>query len=312
MVITVTLNPAMDKTLSIDDFKTGQVNRASSMRYDIGGKGINVSKVLKNFGIDTLCTGFLGGIWQSFFEKELDKRGIKHKFVHIDGNTRTNTKIVDAKNNTHTDINEAGPIISEGELQEFIEIFRELCSSDSIVILSGGINPSVPKNIYATLAAIAKEKGALVILDADGEALGEGIKSKPFLIKPNHHELKTLLGIDTSSIPNIIKAAEVLKEKGISNIMVSMGEEGALYFSEEGVFKGEALKVPVKSTVGAGDSMVAAIVYSLLNKLDSEDTLAMAEAAGTAAVMLEGTEACTLNQVNELIGQLKSKIERIS
>lgn len=312
MVITVTLNPAMDKTLSIDDFKAGEVNRVSSMRYDIGGKGINVSKVLKNFGVETICTGFLGGIWQDSFEKELDRRGINHKFVHIDGNTRTNTKIVDAKNNMHTDINEAGPIISEDKLQEFINMFRELCSEGSIAVLSGGINPSVPKNIYATLTTIAKEKGALVILDADGEALYEGIKSKPFVIKPNHNELKTLLGVDTSSVSQIVKAAETLKERGISNIMVSMGEEGALYLTEEGVFKGEGLKVPVKSTVGAGDSMVAAIVYSLLNKSTAKETLAFAEAAGTAAVMLEGTEACTLEQVRCHIKQVEDKIEKIS
>lgn len=192
MVITVTLNPALDKTLTIENFKLGAVNRVSNIRYDIGGKGINVSKVLKNFNVDSVCTGFLGGIWESYFIEELNNRKISSKFIHINESTRTNTKVVDSVNKVYTDINEAGPSIKNKELEDFIKTFSDLCKKDDIVVLSGGVSPSVPSNIYGELIKIAKEKGAVTILDAEGELLEKGIKEKPDIIKPNIHELKNL------------------------------------------------------------------------------------------------------------------------
>lgn len=311
MIITVTLNPAMDKTLIIEDFKLGTVNRTSDIRYDIGGKGVNVSKVLKNFGIDSLAIGFLGGTWKASFEHELDKRGINHQFIDIKASTRTNTKVVDTKNNTYTDINEAGPEISKSELDEFIALYTDRCSEGDIVVLSGGIPSSLPKDIYGTLISIAKSKGALTILDAEGELLANGLKEKPFAIKPNNHELSLLFNEELDNVEKIIKSCDKIRQQGIDNILVSMGSEGAVYITKEKTFFAKGIKVPVRSTVGAGDSMVAALVYSIVNKLDAKNTLIFAQGCGAATVTLEGTEACKLEQVEGMIVKVKENIEEV-
>jgi 1-phosphofructokinase len=305
MVITVTLNPALDKTLTIDNFNLGTVNRAGSIRYDIGGKGINVSKVLRNFNIDSVCTGFLGGVWENYFLDELKKREIDTSFVHIEGSTRTNTKVVDPVNKVYTDINEAGPIITNEELAAFMEKFKALCSVNDIVVLSGGVSPTLDKDIYGKLIRLAKEKGAITVLDADGELLKEGLKEKPDIIKPNIHELQKLMDFQKEDEETVTNAAKQLIETGVKKVLVSLGEKGAIYVTKAGVKSCEGLKVNVKSTVGAGDSMVAALVYSLINNLSDEETLAFANGCGAASVETEGTEACSLEEVNKLVQKVK-------
>lgn len=309
MVITVTLNPAMDKTITLEGLSIGKVNKAINVRQDIGGKGINVSKVLKNFGVNSLCTGFLGGKLENVFIEELKTRNIDNEFMHIENETRTNTKIVDSLNKTNTDINEPGPYISEEELKRFIDGFKLMCNKGDIVVLAGGVSPSVPKDIYFRLVKIAKEKEALVILDADEELLKEGIKAHPDIIKPNNHELQKLLDLSDITEDNIINAAKQLKAQGIQKIMISLGEKGGVFVTQKGVCKCEGLKVPVKSTVGAGDSMVAAIVYSILNNFNDEETLSFATACGAASVSLDGTQACTLQQVSELLKEVRVQIK---
>ncbi|MHC1683955.1 MAG: 1-phosphofructokinase [Clostridiaceae bacterium] len=305
MVITVTLNPAMDKTLIVDNYKLGAVNRTQSIRYDIGGKGINVSKVLINLGIKSTSTGFLGGIWKKTFEEELDKRDIIHKFINIDGNTRTNTKIVDNVNKVYTDLNEQGPIIDSKSYDKFLREFESMCNEGDIVVLSGGVSPNISEDIYALLTSIAKGKGAMVIFDADGPLLKNGLKEKPHIIKPNNHELSNLFNIDEKNDKEILKAAHKLREQGIKKVLVSLGERGGYYVTENGVYYAKGLKVDVKSTVGAGDSMVASLVYSIINKFDDIETLRFATACGSATVSLEGTEACTLGQANEYLSQIE-------
>lgn len=309
MVITVTLNPAMDKTMNVDNFTPGEVNRAAGIRYDIGGKGINVSKVLKNLGVESVSTGFLGGIWENTFMEELAARNISADFVHIHGNTRTNTKIVDEVNKVFTDVNEPGPDITDCELENIINKFSEICKKGDMVVFSGGVSPSVPNHIYKTLIEIAKKNEAFVILDAEGELLSEGLKAIPNVIKPNEFELSRLLGIESNNRNEIIKKALQLKNNGIERIMISLGSKGAIYITDEGIYFADALKVQVRGTVGAGDSMVAGLIYSMINKLNSADTLKFATACGGATVSLNGTEACTLSQVQALIS--KVKVEKI-
>lgn len=304
MVITVTLNPALDKTLTINNFTLGEVNRVSSIRYDIGGKGINVSKVLKNFNIDSISTGFLGGVWEKYFLDELNMRNILCEFIHIQNSTRTNTKIVDDLNKVYTDINEPGPLITEDELSRFVSSFESLCNKGDIVVLSGGVSPSIPVNIYGRLIKIAKTKGAVTILDAEGKLLEEGLKEKPDIIKPNIHELSKLMNLENENPNTIIRASKKLIEDGIGKVLVSLGDKGAMLITKDEVYSAKGLKIDVKSTVGAGDSMVAALVYSLINNLDNKDTLKFANASGAASVSLEGTEACTLSQVKKLIDKV--------
>ncbi|AAK78213.1 1-phosphofructokinase (fructoso 1-phosphate kinase) [Clostridium acetobutylicum EA 2018] len=301
MVITVTLNPAMDKTLNIDNFNVGVVNRVSNIRYDIGGKGINVSKVLKNFNIESKCTGFIGGMWEKDFREELDKRGIKNEFITVSGNTRTNTKIVDDLNKVYTDINEAGPSISSKELEMFMNKFKDMCNKDDIVVLSGGVAPGIPKNIYGTLTKIAKEEGSFVILDAEGELLSEGIKENPYIIKPNDMEFELLLNKKFKNNTDIIDGAKEVIGLGVSNVLISLGSKGALFVNKDKSYYAKGLVVPVKSTVGAGDSMVAAFVYGIINSLNEKEILRFSIACGAASVSTEGTEACSLEDVKELL-----------
>lgn len=311
MIITVTLNPAMDKTMVIDGIEIGEVNRADSVRNDIGGKGINVSKVLKSFGTDTLATGFLGGIMEEPFRKELMHLGIEDRFVSIKENTRTNIKLVDKKHETNTDINEPGPMISSTELEEFIRFYEHTVDEGDIVVLAGGLPPNIPLNLYGRLTRMAKEKGALVVIDAEGEPLKHALVELPDMIKPNEKELASYLGKDTLTEEEIVQAAQSLVEKGIRKVLVSRGEKGSVFVTGKSILKGKGLEVQVKSTVGAGDSMVAALVFAEKEKLNDSETLALAQATGAAAVATEGTKACTREEVEKYLAAARDKIEEI-
>lgn len=311
MIITVTLNPAMDKTMIIDGIEIGEVNRADSVRNDVGGKGINVSKVLKALGTGSMATGFLGGISEDLFRKELKKLEIEDRFISVQGNTRTNIKLVDRKNNTNTDINEPGPLISGSELDKFIGIYDEALHEGDLVVLSGGLPQNIPSDIYGTLTRKAKEKGAKVVIDADGESLQHALKEIPYMIKPNEKELAAFMGKESLSEEEIIEEAKAFVKKGIHKVLVSRGEKGSVFVTKNSVLIGRGIKVEVKSTVGAGDSMVAALAYAEERKLDDYETLVIAQATGAAAVTTEGTEACTREEMEKYLTISGEKIEEV-
>ena len=309
MIVTVTLNPAMDKTIILEGMDIGEVNRADSVRNDIGGKGVNVSKVLKVFGTDTIATGFLGGISEAIFRRELEKIGIEDRFISIQGNTRTNIKLIDRKNNTNTDINEPGPFISSEELKMFIQVFDEAVHEGDLVVLSGGIPLNIPSDIYGRLTKIANQRGAKVIVDAEGEALHHALEEIPYMIKPNEKELSAFLGKEILSEEEIIEEAKNFVKEGIQKVLVSRGDKGSIFVTRDSVFIGRGIKVKVKSTVGAGDSMVAALVYAEERKFNDYETLVIAQATGAATVTTEGTEACTREEVRKYLTIAREKIE---
>ena len=309
MIVTVTLNPAMDKTIILDGMDIGEVNRADSIRNDIGGKGVNVSKVLKVFGTDTIATGFLGGISEAIFRRELEKIGIEDRFISIQGNTRTNIKLIDRKNNTNTDINEPGPFIRSEELKMFIQVFDEAVHEGDLVVLSGGIPLNIPSDIYGRLTKITNQRGAKVIVDAEGEALHHALEEIPYMIKPNEKELSAFLGKEILSEEEIIEEAKNFVKEGIQKVLVSRGDKGSIFVTRDSVFIGRGIKVKVKSTVGAGDSMVAALVYAEERKFNDYETLVLAQATGAAAVTTEGTEACTSEEVKKYLMIAREKIE---
>ena len=311
MIITVTLNPALDKTMVIDGIEIGEVNRTYSVRNDIGGKGINVSKVLKSFETATLATGFLGGIMEDLIRKELLQLGIEDRFLSIQGNTRTNIKLVDKKHETNTDINEPGPMISGAELEEFIRFFEKTVDKGDIVVLGGGLPPHIPLDLYGRLTRMAKEKGAIVVVDAESEPLRHALLELPDIIKPNEKELASYLGKEDLTEEEIIYSAQSLVDKGIRKVLVSRGEKGSILVTAQSILKGKGIEVQVKSTVGAGDSMVAALVYAEREKLSDSETLAFAQATGTAAVATEGTKACTREMVEEYLASAREKILKV-
>ncbi|HOJ80980.1 MAG TPA: 1-phosphofructokinase [Clostridiales bacterium] len=305
MIYTVTLNPAVDKTVVINDFKVDSVNRVSSLRTDAGGKGINVSKVIKSLGGRSKAMGILGGSAGRYVKKYLDDMGIDNDFVFISGETRTNLKVIDGKNGTNTDINEPGPNVSECELELLKDKLLDQVANGSIVVFSGSVPENVDKDIYFRWIDAVKQKGAAAILDADGELLKKGIEAGPYLVKPNIYELGRLFGTDIKDIGKAVKYAETLiRDFAVGMVAVSMGKDGALFVDKSRVALVHALKVNVQSTVGAGDSMVAALAYSIGKGMDYESMVRLAAASASANVMTSGSQPADISVIRELEGRV--------
>ncbi|HWQ30508.1 MAG TPA: 1-phosphofructokinase [Negativicutes bacterium] len=304
MIITVTMNPAVDKTVEINNFRVGAVNRISSLRLDAGGKGINVSKTVKALGGSSLAVGILAGGAGHFIKGYLDQAGIENDFVFVKGETRTNVKVVDRLNHTNTDINEPGPVVSAEDIGQLERKVFSSLNKDSLLVLSGSIPANISAGIYKEWIERARKAGARVLLDSDGELLREGIKAEPYLIKPNINELERLMGRRLDSIEDIIGAAKNLIEAGIKIVAVSLGAGGAIFADGNSIIHGEGLQVEVRSTVGAGDAMVAALAIALERGWPFEKAVKHSVAAGGANVATEGTQPPMLSDVMRYEGQV--------
>lgn len=304
MIYTVTLNPAIDKTAVISGFRAGTLNRIESLREDVGGKGINVSRCLLALGEKSTAAVILAGGAGRKCREYLEGAGIGVLCEEVPGETRTNLKIADPLRGENTDINEPGPEVPAEVLECLKErIAEKLCLGD-IVILSGSLPRGADKGLYAAWCARFSSCGARVILDADGEALRLGLKEKPWLIKPNHEELAALADVDAKDPDALLRAGDALRKAGIGRVVISRGGEGAIFLTEEGNCLAAPLSVPVKSTVGAGDSMVAALAFAAQRGLDAEKTVRLAMAMGAASVMLPGTGAPDVETVERLAAEV--------
>ncbi|HIZ75077.1 MAG TPA: 1-phosphofructokinase [Candidatus Mediterraneibacter stercoravium] len=302
MIYTVTLNPALDKTVEIPSLTVDAVNRITSMRTDPGGKGINVSKVIGKLGGNSIAAGILGGDTGRAILSALESMGLTTCFHFVEGETRTNMKIIDPEAHTNTDINEPGVTVSEEILGELLTELLGKVTEKDIVVISGSMPKGSPQDTYYTWTKAFREKGAKVILDADGELLKAGLKASPYLIKPNNHELSALTG-KTLETPKELEetARSLMKEYGIEKTVVSMGGAGALYVTADETIYAEGLKVPVGSTVGAGDSVVAALAVAEESGMSLEETVCLSTATGAANVMCSGTQAAEYEVIEKLI-----------
>ena len=300
MIITVTFNPAIDKTAEVEELQVGGLNRLSNVMQDAGGKGVNVSKTIKAFGGETLCTGFLAGSSGEYIEHTLKDLDIHSDFVWVDGMTRTNLKVLD-KDKELTELNEAGPLIGIKEVEKLKQKICELCNPDSIVVLSGNVSKGVNTNIYKELIEDIKQAGGKVIFDADGELFAKGIQAKPLVIKPNKYELATYFKV-SQDVTNdeIIRLAKTLLNEDTKYVVVSMGKEGSIFITKDQVIQAEALKVEAHSSVGAGDAMVAGITYAIEQGYPLEEMIRFAVAASAGAVMTKGTQPASIDVVKEL------------
>lgn len=287
MIYTITLNPAIDKTIILDSLKKGQVNRSIYSRDDAGGKGINVAKVIKNLGYDVCAMGLIGEENKEDIYKKLEKGKIKYEFIEIDGETRTNIKIVEKEAGIFTDINQAGFEAENTDVERLTSLIEAKIKDGDVVVLSGSIPKGIDGDIYKFMIRKFKEKGAKVIFDADGEVLRYGLEECPYLIKPNINELKSIINC-TDDIESIKKATKELVDRGIKTV-VSMGEKGALYIDNQNILLAKPIKVDVKSTVGAGDSMVAAFAIGIHENMSIEETFRLAVASSTAKITKEGS-----------------------
>ncbi|MDR3258853.1 MAG: 1-phosphofructokinase [Fusobacteriaceae bacterium] len=284
MVFTVTLNPAIDYYVAVDNFIEGKLNLASESYMLPGGKGINVSKVLKNYGVQSIALGFVGGSTGDYIRKKLKKYGIIDRFIEIDENTRINIKL--KTNKSESEISGKSPEISKEKYEEFIKTLDDIGSHDYLS-LSGSVPKSLPDKIYSEI--IKKlSKGVKVILDTRGEAFTEALNSGVFLTKPNKIELGEFLKKEINNLDDIINGAKKLQDMGSENVLVSTGGENSVLVTKNGIYIGNTPKGNVVSSVGAGDSMVAGIIYGLSKGLTIEESYRYGICSGSATAFKNG------------------------
>lgn len=278
MIYTVTLNPAIDYVMRANSINLGETNRSSGEELHLGGKGINVSLVLRELDEESTALGFVGGFTGEYLENGLKSLGIKTDFVHISGGiTRINVKL---KSTRETEINAKGPSVTEDELSSLMEKLDGARSGDTVV-LAGSVPSSLPSDIYENILESLDGRGVRFVVDAEGELLLRSLKYRPFLIKPNLFELSQISARELKDDADIEKAARELQKMGAVNVLVSLGEGGAILIDENGkMHRASAPKIPPVDTVGSGDSMVAGFLSGVKNGY--EYALKLGVAAGTA------------------------------
>lgn len=301
MIYTVTLNPALDKTVTVPGLTVDAVNRVSALREDPGGKGVNVSKVIARLGGASRAVALLGGSTGEKVRAMLRGQGVDVWGFEAAGETRTNLKVVDPEAETHTDINEPGPRATGEQLDTMLDALVDVLTPGDVVVLSGSLPTGAPQDTYRTWARSCGEAGALVFLDADGDALAHGLEAGPFLVKPNDAELSRLCGRPLTTEGEVAAAARRLVGRGVSCVVVSMGGAGAVVATKERTLLARSPRVRVGSTVGAGDSVVAALAYARERGMELEDAVRLAMATGAANVMQSGTQAAERPLVDELL-----------
>ncbi len=304
MIITLTLNPAIDKTAIIEPLKPGGLNRVQSFTQDAGGKGINVSKVISMLGANSVATGFMGEENADVFSSALNRLNCKFDFIKVAGNTRTNLKLFDEVNGI-TEINEPGIFANEAQVERLLNenLFTYACK-DAIFVLAGSMHVNADKGFYKNLTQLLKQKGAKVFLDADNEAFALALDAKPDFIKPNKDELLRYFKKESANEQELVDMCKSLINKGIDTVVLSMGAQGALFINSKQAYSAKALSVKVQSTVGAGDSMVGAFAYAAINGFSLEESAKLAIACSAGAVTTSGTNPPTLELVNELKSQV--------
>lgn len=301
MIYTVTFNPSLDYIVTVKDFQLGMVNRTSHELIYPGGKGINVSLVLKNLGIESTALGFVAGFTGNEIERSLKEWGCFTDFIPIEtGMSRINMKL---RSKEESEINGQGPTISKNELERLYEKLEHLKEGD-ILVLAGSIPASMPDGVYEDIMEFLKDKNINVVVDATKDLLVNVLKYKPFLIKPNNHELEEIFEEKISSKNDIKQMAKKLKQLGAKNVLVSMAKDGAILLSEEGKFyESSAPKGMAVNSVGAGDSMVAGFLAGYLEEHNYEKAFYMGIAAGSASAFSE--RLATKEEVSKLLEQIK-------
>lgn len=305
MIVTVTMNPAIDKTIEIETLERGGLNRIIRAEYDVGGKGINVSKTIRELGGESIATGFIGGGTGDTVEKFLAEKGIRTDFIRVSGETRTNTKVYE-KTGELTELNEAGPVITEEQQNELLKKLEGYADESTLFVLAGSVPKGIEADIYERIIRQVKEKGAAVLLDADGELFIRAVEAGPDIIKPNRVELEGYMNMDyRASESELAFVGQKLIGKGIKKVAISMGKSGALFIESDYQVKCPGLKVKAHSTVGAGDAMVAALSYAWEKKISREETVKICMAASAGAVTTIGTKAPERELVEKLMEQVE-------
>lgn len=303
MITSICLNPSFDKTVEVDALVAGEVNRIRASRTDMGGKGLNVAVVAKRLGLECRCIGIMGEEGALRLQAMIDKEGMAHDFLTVQGSVRTNTKIVSHDGKGVTELNEPGAPVDEAQLAAFFRLAQAKAADSQYMVLTGSLPPGCPVGTYRNLMQALPQVNC--VLDVGGKELELGAEAHPFLIKPNLSEMEATLGLQLRTLRSIRDAALIFLRKGVQHVVVSMGSMGAMYVAKEKTLFAPALRVDAKSTVGAGDAMVGGLLKGLEAEGDMAKAFRYGVAAGAASVMTEGTQLIVPEDFERLLSQVK-------
>ena len=304
MIYTITLNPAVDRELTVPEIIYDAVLRATEARVDFGGKGFNVSRILMGLGVRSTAMGFMGGRAGELLRDGLEGLGILTDFVWVAGETRTNVSIVTQNNDKYIKVNEQGPLVDKEKQQELLDRIDAVAQPGDWWVLAGSLPPGVDAGYYAELTRVINQHAGKVILDTSGKALGSGLVEKPFLVKPNAEEAHQVTGLPVETIEDIKAVAQELRARGTENIVISMGKKGALLQTTEGTWMTHSPKIKEMNPIGAGDSMVGGLVYGLSLGKSLKEALGWGVASGAATASLPGTQVGSLALIQSLLDQV--------
>lgn len=309
MITTVTLNPCIDRTIEIEKFLYGGTNKVLSTRNDISGKGINVNIVLQHLGVKNKAIGFNyieDGLKLKGF---LEKLGSSYNLVDVEGQLRINVKIFDSESSIMSEFNDRGYPVKKESVEEFINILKETLKETSILVVGGSVPPGVEGIIYRKIIEEANKMSVKTVLDASGELLREGIKARPYLIKPNESELEKTYGEKINSSEDVIRISRKIIDEGIKYVCVSRGSKGAILVSKDEVYIANPIKIDVKGVQGAGDSMVAGFCYAIENNLGTQEILRYGVACATGSLIYSGTQLTKKEDMEKFLSLVEIRRE---
>jgi 1-phosphofructokinase family hexose kinase len=307
MIYTVTLNPAVDREMTVDAIAFDTVLRALEWRVDCGGKGFNVARMLKSLGTSSVALGFAAGKSGEMLNDKLQSLGIETAFVWVDGETRTNVSIVSAENGQYVKANEPGPTINEAGLAQLAQKTRDLVQAGDWWVLAGSLPPGVEPGYYTELITIIQSAGAKVFLDTSDEALRQNCGAKPLLVKPNDEEAHALTGLPVNTPAEIAAVGMAISAMGPASVVISLGKVGAVLVDKGKAWLAASPKIVAANPIGAGDSMVAGIVWGLSQGDSMPDALCKGIACGAATASQKGTSVGSRDQVNDLLSQVQMR-----
>lgn len=305
MIYTVTLNPAVDRELTVPQIVFDRVLRATAWQIDFGGKGFNVSRMLSSLGAESVALAFAGGRSGALLRDGLRDLGIATEFIWVDGETRTNVSVVTEAHDRYIKVNEPGPSVEAAAQEALLERVRNLAREGDWWVLAGSLPPGVAPDFYAQTVETVQQAGARAVLDSSGEALQKGCEARPYLIKPNDVELGQLTGRPTTTTAETVAAAGALADRGLPRAIVSMGKAGALVVDAAQSWLLSAPVIDEKNPIGAGDSLVAGLVYALAQGESLREAARWGVACGAATASLSGTAVGSAELVNDLLAQVR-------
>jgi len=308
LIITVTPNPALDRTLTVPEIVFDEMTRADESRLDLDGKGVNVSKALRGLGLPTVIMGFAGGTAGQLLDRGLGELGFTTDFTRVAGETRTNTMIVDAASTRYVKANEPGPALRPEELAAFFAQARARLSPGDTWILSGSLPPNAPAGFYAELVELIQSAGARALLDTSGEPLRLGCAARPFLVKPNADEAQALTGEPVDGDDAARRAAASFLDRGVELVALSLGAEGLLLATRGQAVRARPPRVRALNPVGAGDALLAGIAWALEQRLGLAELARWGVASGTAAAMRAGTDSAARAEIEAMYGQVQVEL----